>query len=501
MKRQTQTTGVRYWYGGDFLSIQEEAFKILDGFFGQFGPHVLMGCQVTPNGDRHDVAPGIVVIEGLDAEGRTAKMIVPFAGANNIALPIYLTISRDTESLIYKDGGVKPVVHNYKAKASTVKPTGSYVAITANSTPCFVDVIQDARHRFITDAERTAWTDKANQADVAGVFKYDYIVDSAAKLAALNNNETAIHVLIKHGVWSVNTQIGIHANCKTITGEPGSKIEINHPAGEGTLAAPISALYLIDRNSSLKITNVTAEIKVSSTQKYFAVFNGFPAMEHCVAINNPTITETSIVRSSGFINCLNLIDCQAQCTAIWASGATIPLIKGFSSCENLNGCLAVVSGATYPENESYISLDGFDHCKFLTNSEANVENTQYKGHLNGFSYCDHLNNCRGRALGAGTGSGVRLAFEKCNYLTNCLGESSGNANSSTTGVPFRYCNNITQCHSIANCNSNPGFSQCCYMSYNTSTKGFLECYSGQPANSIYAVANTLNGGWNRTVAE
>ena len=41
MKRQTQAIGVRDWYGWDFLSLQEEPLKVVDGFFSQYGAFVL----------------------------------------------------------------------------------------------------------------------------------------------------------------------------------------------------------------------------------------------------------------------------------------------------------------------------------------------------------------------------------------------------------------------------------------------------------------------------
>ena len=149
---------------------------------------------------------------------------------------------------------------------------------------------------------------------------------------------------------------------------------------------------------------------------------------------------------------------------------------------------------------SYMRAKGFYYCKFLTNCEATVANTQYNGHLAAFDHCDYLNSCKGTASGAGTGYGARLAFDDCEYMANCQGESSGNANGTDSGVPFRHCNNIAQCRSIANCTGAPGFYQCYYMTYCTSTKNFDLCFAGAKDNSTYAAADTLNGGWNRILA-
>lgn len=500
MKRQTQAIGVRDWYGMDFLSLQEEPLKVIDSFFSQYGAFVVSGCEVTANGSKYNVAPGLVALPGTGAEGSIVKIVVPFAGITGTSLPVYLTLAYETETDVYHDGKVKPIINIYKAVATTVRPAGNYVQITQSNVLRFVDVIQDAAHRFITDNERAKWNSKADQADVAGAFKYDYIVDSDAKLSALTNNPNAHHVLIKSGTWTVNAPIGIHANCNTITGEPGSKIVVSNPSGAGTALSPVSALYLIERGNPTKLTNVTAEIKVLSTTTYFTVFNWFENLERCVAINNPSLSGNSAIKCSGYANCANLIDCEAHCRATWTSGTNDKTISGFDTCENLTRCRASVNGNSYSGAVSYISARGFAYCKFLTNCEATATNTQYKGHTMAFAYCDYLNTCKGTASGAGTGSGVRLAFDHCNYIANCQGESSGNANSSVDGAPFRNCYNVTQCRSIAQCPNAPGFSYCYYMTYCTSTKNFQYCYSGANNNSTYAAADTLNGGWNRILA-
>ena len=194
MKRQTQVLGVRNWYGDAFVSLQEEPLKVIDGFFSQYGAFVLSGCEVKANGSKYDIAPGLVVLEGSGADNATVKVVVPFAGITATALPVYLTLGYETETDVYNDGNVKPIAHIYKAVATTVKPAGSYVQITRDGGVRFIDAIQDATHRLITDNERNKWNSKADQTDVAGVFKYDYIVDSVAKLSALANNPNAHHV-------------------------------------------------------------------------------------------------------------------------------------------------------------------------------------------------------------------------------------------------------------------------------------------------------------------
>lgn len=162
MKRQTQTTGIRNWYGNDFLSLQEEGFKVLDGFFAQFGSFILAGCQVTAHDGKYDISPGLVVLAGSDDDGQATKMVVPFDGIAQISLPVYLTLGCETVTDTYEDGGVKPIAQDYKAVASAVQPEGNYLIISQAEVFRFVDAIQDARHRFVTDTDRANWNGKEN---------------------------------------------------------------------------------------------------------------------------------------------------------------------------------------------------------------------------------------------------------------------------------------------------------------------------------------------------
>lgn len=185
MKRQTQTTGIRYWYGDDFLALQNELYKALDGFFTQYGNYVLSGCQITPNGNRYDLSRGLMALTGTDAEGQPARMIVPFEGVQNVALPVYFTLGCETVTRSYKDGGVKPVSYAYKAVASTVQPAGECLTVSQPDVLRFTDVIQDAKHRFVTDTEREAWNGKETpqgaqqKADSALQAAKDYADDTA----------------------------------------------------------------------------------------------------------------------------------------------------------------------------------------------------------------------------------------------------------------------------------------------------------------------------------
>lgn len=153
-------TGIRNWYGPDLLSLQEEPLKVLDAFFGNFGNYIVSGCKVTANGSKFDISSGIVVLEGSDSEGGPIKATAPFEGATAISLPAYLSLSLNTEEDQYNDGEMKPITYDYKAVMTNVQPPGVYITITDTGAPRFVDMIQDALHRFVTDTEKAVWNAK-----------------------------------------------------------------------------------------------------------------------------------------------------------------------------------------------------------------------------------------------------------------------------------------------------------------------------------------------------
>lgn len=167
MKRQVQYEGVKKWAGSDIVECQSQPLEAIDRFFGQYGPHILQGCEVTTSGDRADISAGLVALEGKDADGNDVCMVVPFEGVTGTVLPVYLTLSHTVRERPYVDGSVKPVAYDYKAVASAVEPDdGSpYLEITAAGGRRFSDAVQDAGHRFITDAERTKWNKAQSAAE------------------------------------------------------------------------------------------------------------------------------------------------------------------------------------------------------------------------------------------------------------------------------------------------------------------------------------------------
>lgn len=156
MKRHTQQPGIRQWAGEDLLELQSEPLKALDGFFEEYGPCVIKGCHVTDNGDStYNLSPGLVALAGTDAAGAATFKVVPFAGIDAMPLPVYLTLTHSVVERPYINGQVKPIAYDYRAGVSAIRPdSGEYLELSADSIPRFVDVIQNAEHRFFTDAER-----------------------------------------------------------------------------------------------------------------------------------------------------------------------------------------------------------------------------------------------------------------------------------------------------------------------------------------------------------
>lgn len=172
MKRHVQQTGVRKYYGDDLIELQSEPLKALEAFFAEYGACILQGCEITESGGgTYDVAAGLVALEADDPQGVRRVMAMPFAGAQGVSLPLYLTAQSQTISRAYGNGEVKPIAYAYAAQAVGVQPAEGtpYLTLTTGGGNRFVDAMQDALHRFITDAERRGWNEKLNSSDYTAV--------------------------------------------------------------------------------------------------------------------------------------------------------------------------------------------------------------------------------------------------------------------------------------------------------------------------------------------
>lgn len=223
MKRHVQNVGVRKWAGGDLVELQAETLKALDGFFARYGACVLNGCDITQKGGTFEVSAGLVVLKGRGHQDQEAAMIVPFEGVQGVSLPLYLTLAYTVREREYADGRVKPVAYDYHARASTVAPADGipYLALTTDAVPRFVDVLQDAKHRFLTDAERAVWN--AKETTDGASTKAEAALRSAKDYT--DTRETAVLATVD----TKNTEILRSANEATIIALEG-KLDKNETA-------------------------------------------------------------------------------------------------------------------------------------------------------------------------------------------------------------------------------------------------------------------------------
>lgn len=159
MKRHIQEPGIRRWTGEDLIALQAESLDVLDSFFAQYGSCIIKGCEV--NGTT--ITSGIVALSGIDEQSNVIFKVVRFAGAQNInTYPVYMTLRKTTHQRIYVDGLARPVICGYDAELKTALPNTPHIVIDSDGGRSFVDALQDEEHRMITDAEKTSWNNKAS---------------------------------------------------------------------------------------------------------------------------------------------------------------------------------------------------------------------------------------------------------------------------------------------------------------------------------------------------
>lgn len=159
MREQVQKTGVRKWAGQDLVDLQHEPLVAITAFFEEYGSCIIRGCDVIPTGSTYSVTPGMVALEGTDQNGQPTFKVAPFAGVDGVTLPVYLTLTYSVIERPYADLKVKPIAYDFRAAATGVKPTDKpYLEVGVAGGKSFVDAIQDAKHRFLTDTERIKLT-------------------------------------------------------------------------------------------------------------------------------------------------------------------------------------------------------------------------------------------------------------------------------------------------------------------------------------------------------
>lgn len=169
MKRYMQKPGILPWAGDYFIELQREPLRAFEAFLQSIGPCVINGCEVTANSNgTYNIAPGFVALPGIDrgimGDGNTQRiMAMPFEGVNGVAMPLYLIPSVTDTNRVYNDGVSKPIAYSYKAVTSTTTSENGYITMTAQGGPSWRDMMQDATHRLVSDAEKKTWNDKAEK--------------------------------------------------------------------------------------------------------------------------------------------------------------------------------------------------------------------------------------------------------------------------------------------------------------------------------------------------
>lgn len=177
MKKLVQNSGVRKWYGDEWITIQDEANAAIEGYFGSFGQqYILAGCEVSGA----DVDEGMVVLNHADG-----IKVCRLSSATGLAFPCFLKVTKTEETRLYLDGAVKPIAYTYVAEISATND-GGYLELKAdNTTPRFADALQDASHRMLTDAEKSNY---AGQASSAIATLRDNVATAYNTLAKLKND-------------------------------------------------------------------------------------------------------------------------------------------------------------------------------------------------------------------------------------------------------------------------------------------------------------------------
>lgn len=149
MKEQVQQTGVRKWFGDDWLDIQNELMDIIEGHLGGFGKQfIVSGCKVAAN----TVTAGIVALNTTEG-----FKLCRFEGASGVLFPAYFKPQVVEDYRLYLDGDVKPATKTYNAVLSSTNSEGYLELKENNTTDQFVDIIQDSKHRFVTDDQIEGW--------------------------------------------------------------------------------------------------------------------------------------------------------------------------------------------------------------------------------------------------------------------------------------------------------------------------------------------------------
>lgn len=294
MKRHTQKTGVRRWAGDDLIELQSEPFKVLDAIVSSYAPCVISGCVVTSIGNNYNVSGGIVALTGKDVNNTDVTMVVPFAGATNIALPIYLTLDRTDENRVYADGQLKPIAYNYTAKQSSVVPSVPYLTIATTGTRILKDLVQEAAYELANT--------KVTKVPGKGLSSYDFTMTHYVKLGNIEpgankyvhpDNETTRHVTDEERTtWNSKAEVSFvdelrqdcYATIMQFMLDVSDGLDLKEDSIEGK-GLSTNDYITSDKNKLANMAKLAGRVVNGTTNGS----NGLPALTVTKFAGNPTV--------------------------------------------------------------------------------------------------------------------------------------------------------------------------------------------------------------------
>lgn len=215
MKRQVQLTGVRKWFGDDFITLQDELYLAAQTFGMAVGrPFVLSGCEVSPFGEQFIVNQGFAFMvpdNGNIEDGKIVRVLGGIFEASDF--PIYINLkTRDKEDIadygrLYDDGLSKNIIVEQIGYADADQLNEFAIAVnTTGPTQTLRSALQNATHRFVTDTEKMTWNAKLT----ASLYTAS---DVLAKLLTVDGTASGldadlidgIHIRINSGVFQYST--------------------------------------------------------------------------------------------------------------------------------------------------------------------------------------------------------------------------------------------------------------------------------------------------------
>ena len=362
---------------------------------------------------------------------------------------------------------------------------------------------------------------------------YTYVVDSDQALLDWANNvggNDYTHVLVKRGTWTMSQQVaGVNlsqAGTKTVTGEPGSCINIEYGPEDDAHTFELNGLFYeaLPEDSDTFIKSLTIHTEqtntpsgaTSSKTRTVNCLKNIKNIINCVCIPGNKYRATNQNWARGMSSCKYIKD---SIVVLGQGSAQAGSVNGFKNSSYIQNCIV-----TSVLESSLTLAYAYNTCKQLSECEATLRSSSSSSVMWGYSNCSYLSNCSSDIDGLGTCIGYmngnylsncksitntpsdnNVGFNNTKYVSQCYAETSG------AGKVELFYNNSSISNSIAYSKVDSlsknfiGFSACkgvigCrgYGVDNSSSYylPFSGSYASMSANANYVCADTPNGGWN-----